>query len=382
MKYELKLILVICVFSLTLQCGTSAAQEIEPASISGSVVDSVNNTPLPGAHVFLSGTSIGTSTDYAGRFSLNSLPPGAHTLTVSSIGYGRFSQDIAIKAGEHVSKPIKLTPVVYELGELYVGNLDDRWERHLSRFERLFIGETERADSVIILNPEVLRFRSRWWGRFTAEALAPLQIENRSTGYSITYHLDEFYHSGLITRWDGDSFFTPLSPRDSVQADYWTEQRERAFSGSLKHLLLSLVHNRLEQEQFSIYMESDRGYGHTGTSRRPARVSRIVSKADTDHHHHLRYFGNLEIVYRGKPEEDNYPVVAQKRRGAAQHQTSHIKLNTRPVTIDPNGEIVETYGATRMGYLSYRRFAEALPKEYLPQHFKEEIRQDSFTSRD
>lgn len=382
MKYELKLILVICVFASTLQCSTSAAQEIERASISGTVVDSVKNTPLTGAHVFLSGTSIGTSTDYAGRFSLNALPPGAHTLTVSSIGYGRFSKDIAIVAGEHLTKPIKLAPVVYELGELYVGNLDYRWERHLSRFERLFIGETERADSVTILNPEVLRFRSRWWGRFTAEALAPLQIENRSTGYKITYHLDEFYHSGVITRWDGDSFFTPLSPRDSLQAAYWEDQRKLAFSGSLKHFLLSLVHNRLEQQQFSIYMESDRGYGHAGSPRRPARASRIVSNAETEYHYHIHYYGNLEIIYRGEPEESNYPIAAQKRRAAAQNQTSHIKLNTRPITIDPNGEIVETYGATRMGYLSYRRFAEALPKEYLPQYFKEEIQQNSYSSRE
>lgn len=382
MKYELKLILIICVFALTLQCGSSAAQEIERASITGTVVDSVSNTPLPGAHVFLSGTSIGTSTDYAGRFSLNSLPPGAHTLTVTSIGYGRFSEDIAIEAAEHRSKTINLATVIYNLGELYIGNLDEKWDRHLSRFEQLFIGETDRADSVTILNPEVLRFRSRWWGRFSAEALAPLQIENRSTGYTITYHLDEFYHSGLVTRWDGDSFFTPLSPRDSLQAAYWSRQREHAFLGSLKHFLLSLVHNKLEQQRFSIYMDSNRGYGFPVSSRRPVRVSRIVSKAETDHHYHLHYYGNLEIVYRGKSEESNYPIVAEKRRGPADHQTSHIKLDRRPVTIDPNGEIVETYGATRMGYLSYRRFAEALPKEYIPQHFKEEIQKDTFTSRD
>ncbi|REL24871.1 carboxypeptidase-like regulatory domain-containing protein [Rhodohalobacter sp. SW132] len=358
----------------------SAAQYIGDASISGAVIDSVSGMPLLGAHVFLSGTSIGTSTDPAGTFSLEQLPHGIHTLTVSIIGYGRYSEEIHLTSGEEKELRVRLKPVVYDLGELYVGNLDDRWERYLERFQRLFIGESKMADSVEILNPEVLRFESRWWGRFSAEALAPLQIENRATGYRITYHLDEFRHSGAITRWDGDSFFTPLGTEDSLQVAVWEEQRERTFNGSLRHFLLSLKYDILESQQFSIYQEQRHSFGTPAANRRMAPVRNIVRPADEDGHINVRFFGKLEIVYSGEGEEDRYLQWANKIRGPSSVQRSYLKLEQRPITIDPNGEIVETYGATRMGYLAFRRFAEALPKEYQPEEFKKATENHDITS--
>jgi len=365
--YGLKIILLPLVYSLFIFTGSVTAQTIEPASISGTVLDSTTGNPLLGAHVFLSGTSLGTSTDHDGQFSLSGLPPGAHTLSISIIGYERLSLEIALKSGQEVQFDKKLKPVVYDLGELYVGNLDDRWERHLDRFIRLFIGETAKADSVEILNPEVLRFRTRWWGRFTAEALAPLQIENRATGYLITYHLDEFRHSGTVTRWDGDSFFTPLTPADSQQEEYWQKQRKDAFMGSMKHFFLSLVNGELENQYFSIYLNSRQSHGYPPTHRRRISPERLFRNADEIEHYHVSYFGNLEIIYRGDGEEPGFTQWAGKTRGPAGNQTSYLELNDRPITIDPNGEIMETYGATRKGYLAFRRFAEALPKEFQPE---------------
>jgi len=378
--FRIKVLLFPLVCCLFIYTGSITAQTIEPAIISGTVIDSTTNQPLLGAHVFLSGTSLGTSTDHNGHFSLSGLPPGAHTLSISIIGYTRISQDIALKSGEEKRFDKKLKPVVYDLGELYVGNLDDRWERHLSRFIDLFIGETAKADSVTILNPEVLRFRTRWWGRFTAEALAPLQIENRATGYLITYHLDEFRHSGTVTRWDGDSFFTPLSPADSVQEEYWNSQRKDAFKGSLKHFFLSLVNGELESQNFSIYMNSQQSHGYPPTHRRRISAERLYRNANEIEHYHISYFGNLEIIYRGDGEEPGFISWAGKRRGPAGIQTSYLELNDRPITIDPNGEIMETYGATRKGYLAFRRFAEALPKEYQPEGWLQNENSYSYSS--
>lgn len=377
----IKFILLPLFCSLYLFSGNIYAQTLEPATISGTVIDSTTNNPLLGAHVFLSGTSLGTSTDYAGRFTLSNLPPGAHTFTISIIGYGRLSQDIVLKAGEEKIFNRKLEPIIYDLGELYVGNLDDRWERLLNRFKNLFIGETSRADSVTILNPEVLRFQTRWWGRFTAEALAPLQIENRATGYLITYHLDEFRHSGTITRWDGDSFFTPLTPADSVQLEYWASQRKEAFMGSLRHFFLSLVSDELENQDFMIYLNSRRTHGYPPTNRRRASANRLVRDTEDQEHYHLSFFGNLEIIYRGSEEEAGFARWARKTRGPAGAQTSFLELDKRPITIDPNGEIMETYGATRKGYMAYMRYAEALPKEYRPENCSEADNSNSYSSR-
>ncbi|MGF1669874.1 MAG: hypothetical protein ACFCU6_05445, partial [Balneolaceae bacterium] len=47
-------------------------------------------------------------------------------------------------------------------------------------------------------------------------------------------------------------------------------------------------------------------------------------------------------------------------------QTSYLELNKRPVTIDLNGEIVETYGATRFGYYAFHRVGDLTPRDCRP----------------
>ena len=57
-------------------------------TISGTVVDADNNDPLPGVNVVVKGTTIGTSTNTEGQYSL-SVPSQADTLVFSFIGYAQ-----------------------------------------------------------------------------------------------------------------------------------------------------------------------------------------------------------------------------------------------------------------------------------------------------
>ena len=59
----------------------------EPALVSGTVLDQKNARPLPGVTVLVAGTTIGTSTDVDGYFSLPAEAAGGRALTVSFIGY-------------------------------------------------------------------------------------------------------------------------------------------------------------------------------------------------------------------------------------------------------------------------------------------------------
>ncbi|HRI84393.1 MAG TPA: outer membrane beta-barrel protein [Ignavibacteria bacterium] len=61
--------------------------DIYSQSISGKVSDFSNSDPLIGAVVKISGTSIGTLTDYDGTYLLESLSPGNYELEISYIGY-------------------------------------------------------------------------------------------------------------------------------------------------------------------------------------------------------------------------------------------------------------------------------------------------------
>lgn len=368
-----KLLAALTVYSLiaVLIPEFAVTQDLGPVSIEGTIVNSHTGEPLLGAHVFLSGTTIGTVTNASGRFRLQNISPGIHRLTVSIIGFGRISEELILRPGQQMSKEIELDPVIYEMSELYVGNLDDKWENHLERFIRLFIGQSEMADSVKIINPEVLRFERRWWGRFTAEALAPLIIENYALGYRITYYLDEFYHSGTITRWDGDPLFTEMEPADAGQAAYWEENRQKAFYGSLRHFFLSLLQDRSRDDGFIIFRLPQDIRGISPHRRHRVSRDRLVSESDEEiQFHNFNFSGRLEIIYTRRDEDPRYVQWARNiYRGPVRSQTSYLELNTRPITIDADGEIKETYGATRYGYFAFHRLADKTPREYRPEQW-------------
>ncbi len=51
------------------------AQETTPGTLQGRVVDAETGEPLAGAHVFLAGSTRGTTTDRDGRYRLAHCPP-------------------------------------------------------------------------------------------------------------------------------------------------------------------------------------------------------------------------------------------------------------------------------------------------------------------
>lgn len=346
------------------------AQERSPASIEGVVLSDDSGDPLLGVHVFLSGTTMGTVTDRRGYFRIQNITPGSYRLVVSIIGFGRLTEEISLSSGDVLTKDIKLKPVVYELDEIYAGNLDERWERHLDRFTRLFIGESSRAESVQIINPEVLRFETRWWGRFTAEALAPIQIESRELGYHITYYLKDFQHSGIRTRWDGDPLFRELEPVNDEEAKLWEENRREAFYGSLRHFMISVYNDEVEENGFVMFNVSRSSFGYPPQRKYRIGASRIIRDDEEEHLKRIRFNGHLEIIYRDAPEDPLYVRWAPDLyRGPANNQTSFLELNRRYITIDQDGEVKEVYGATRSGYFSFLRIADVTPREYRPEGF-------------
>ncbi|MEX0660549.1 MAG: carboxypeptidase-like regulatory domain-containing protein [Balneolaceae bacterium] len=341
--------------------------------VEGSVVDEQTGEPLHGAHVFLSGTRLGTATNPAGRFQIQNIPPGSYRLVVSMIGFDRSYQQVSLSRGEIAQINAELEPVTYNLGEIYAGDLDERWEKDLDRFTQLFIGESQVADSVEILNPEVLRFRTRWWGKFTAEALAPLQIVNYSLGYEVTFYLDEFIHTGTRTRWDGEPFYTEMIPSNPRQAEFWSQNREKSFNGSIRHFLISVIENRIEEDGFTMYLQRGDIQGFSPRNRFRISPARILKKTDEDHIYHIQYSGRLEIIYDEEEDPRYVQSDPQIRRRPASVQTSYIELNTRPITVDNDGEIEEPYGATRMGYFAFHRIADRTPRDYRPEGFQEMV---------
>lgn len=338
-------------------------------TLKGTVVDDSTGTPLPDTHVFISGTLTGTTVDEDGRFRLTGLPTGAKRLYVTRLGYEPEQVDLVLRSDTTLSFSFRLEPTVIEAEEVTVtAERDEEWYDRLDRFKRLFIGTSKEAEQCRLLNASVLRFDTAWWGKFEADATRPLKMENRALGYRVTYYLKEFEVRGDIVRWDGEPVFEPLVPRDSAETRQWKENRRRAFRGSLRHFLLALLEDRVEEEHFRIYrIPRARAFRRMGRAdRHPTNRGRIFEEKP-DGLHEIRFLGALEVVYEDAPESRAYLEWADARRNPRSHQVSQIRLNERPIHVDEHGEIVEPYGATLYRYFAFRqRLAVLLPREYRP----------------
>ena len=89
MKRKLTLLLAFLLVGI----GMVVAQT--PKKITGSVISEEDNQPVVGASVLVKGTTVGTTTDIDGKFTINNVPSSARTLQISYIGMQ--TQEVAIK---------------------------------------------------------------------------------------------------------------------------------------------------------------------------------------------------------------------------------------------------------------------------------------------
>ena len=72
-----------------------------PATLRGTVADSVSGQPMAGVSVGLQGQPGGTATDALGNFKLSGLAPGAYTLQMGALGHRASAVPVVLAAGEN-----------------------------------------------------------------------------------------------------------------------------------------------------------------------------------------------------------------------------------------------------------------------------------------
>src|SRR5690606_39736952 len=83
------------VLALFLATATIFAQ----GTITGTVIDSDMNAPLPGANILVVGTSNGTTTDFDGNFSIN-VQNATGTLEITYVGFERNTVRFNVTGGQ------------------------------------------------------------------------------------------------------------------------------------------------------------------------------------------------------------------------------------------------------------------------------------------
>ena len=98
----------------------TATQFAQQAIISGKVTDVQTGEVLIGAHIFIEGTSLGSSADQNGNYTLTGVSSGEHQLSSSYIGYESKTVSISVAAGENMSVDFKLQFAGSDLEEVVV----------------------------------------------------------------------------------------------------------------------------------------------------------------------------------------------------------------------------------------------------------------------
>lgn len=80
-------------------------------SITGKVVDATTGEPLPGATVFLEGSSMGASADLNGNYIIPDVPSGSYKVRVSYVGYRTSETTVNVENGEQLKENLRLQPV-------------------------------------------------------------------------------------------------------------------------------------------------------------------------------------------------------------------------------------------------------------------------------
>jgi len=334
-------------------------------SVSGRVVDSATKEPMTGASVYCQNTTVGTTTNKQGEFSLQ-LKAGGYELIVSYTGYQTKlirinSTDGAIPDIGMIKEDKSLEAVVIKSSN----EVKDGWEKYGKFFLENFIGSTPNSAKCTLVNPEVLKFYLlKKSNKLRVLATDPLQIENKALGYNMRYQLDSFvyYYNTDINLYRGYCLYTEMEGNDSLK-QAWSISRNKAYYGSKLHFMRSYYDSTLTEEGYVIDLLDENN---------ATKFNKVTDVYDTTYYAGLDSTNEIEIWYPRK-----FSVTFTKRKPEPEYlkkfkmpknisvEISYIAL-TDGVAIKENGYFYDQKDWINQGYWSWKNLADQLPYDYAP----------------
>lgn len=364
---------------------------LSQSRIDGRIVDKTTSEPLVGVNIFFSKTTLGTTSDENGFFTLSKIPGGQYELIVSMIGYEVERESMIIKARENLTVNFRLTPQAILMNEINVTAKKDRqWDKNYGIFKRSFLGTGKNGEACRIINEYVLSF-SKYETTFSAKASQPLIIENPELGYKITYILYDFVKDADEVQYSGDIFFEEEVSSSKKQSKQWNKNRQKAYKGSLRHFLNTLA-NRFElrfdivdgqlkeksnwrsisdrrrdplvKEGFSLLINKKDLFGESiiiPEQYKPLKNDTLVFLGKIDEPL-LSFEGRMMVTYLKESPEFTY--LLEHDSPSSYQQTSFLLLRADSVYFDKYGRYSEPYMIERQGYFSWEGVGDQLPFDY------------------
>lgn len=402
-----------CLLALVAFSSLGSSEAFAQFSLKGRVVDAETLEPLLFATVFISNSSIGTSTNKKGEFEL-SIPEGNHELIISYIGFQPFSYAISTK----VLRPFYEFRILQEIVELEESEVkekrDKTWYDNLEIFKKLFLGTSANASNCKITNPEVLILDGETEpGRLVARAKDILEIENPSLGYKIKYVLTGFEYDkeqGQIT-YAGYPYFQEenLPKRRQKKVE---ESRERAYQGSVMHFMRTLYQGNAESSGYRIFATqkvpkiaslvnveiNPLGYPKDNAKLDLSKIlpevespdsidipfyepiaAATLTQATQDGKVFIIYNKPVYILYSNEGEESAFSLYSlrninfslknlgedeSKESGVKVPQLSKMEMRSKAVQVFENGNFFHPFDLFFQGYIAWEKIGDQMPLDY------------------
>ncbi len=232
----------------------------------GRVIDKVSQEPVETVAVYFDNTTIGTTTNENGEFSIAYTDAVQSTLVISYLGYEKvFITDYRNRN----NVTIELTEATNSLDEVYIEYDDGLTRRQKLRlFRKEFLGTSEFGKSCKILNEDDLILKyDKMSKSLYASSKVPLRILNKALQYEVAFDIIDFEviyrYIDLNTRtftansvsYFGTNFYKNL--KDSKEKKT-IKNRASAYKGSVQHFMRSLFNENIREEGYAIYHDKFR----------------------------------------------------------------------------------------------------------------------------
>lgn len=232
-------------------------------TLTGRIIDKATQAPVETVAVYFDNTTIGTTTNENGEFSITYNDAVQSALVISYLGYEKvFITDYRSRTNLN----IELVEASNTLDEVYL-DYDDGLTRKqkLKLFRKEFLGTSKFAKSCKILNEDdlILRYNKRNKSLY-ASSQVPIKVKNKALQYNVTFDIIDFEVSYSYVNvksnnfnvysvtYLGTSFFENLKDYNRNRI---VKNREKAYKGSVQHFMRALYNKDLRKEGYWIFYD-------------------------------------------------------------------------------------------------------------------------------
>ncbi|HTF20414.1 MAG TPA: carboxypeptidase-like regulatory domain-containing protein [Chryseolinea sp.] len=318
--------------------------------IYGTVTDQ-SRQAIPFVNLFINNSTTGTTTGQDGRYRLP-VKPGSWEIVFSFLGYERQTISFTITHQDSIRFDITLRQSVRLLPTVTVASKKDRqWQKDLKIFKRVFLGY-DWSEYCTIAEPWYIDLEWKRENRVNtlkAKSDRSIDVENGYLGYRIYYHLQDFQSSNRSDQFYGKVFFEQLRPKDNRQADDWSNNRQKTYRGSIRHLFTSMLSDRVAEEGFTVFNEETVTTGMTRQTMFRPQVSEYDRQTD-----------QYRIII-------DHPLIISYKTSSSRTLNSKVVAKNGYVDVTKDGLLVDPLSIVVNGTMGTERVGQLLPSDYFPE---------------